>query len=243
MSSASAPVHGLATGREPGPAGAQLAVRRFRWPAAAGAGYLAAWVAGLAVWPSNLAVNAASSQVSATYQAHHAVAAAQYLLVEGLAGLLLGAVLAAVLRATARGSRLAGARPAAVLGAVAVLISLLQCVLGQILVASASDAGRAGTLFALINRLDGVKMLALAGTAAWLAARRGLAVQDTGARFPRWLRIAAGLAAVALAGSGVAYLLLAQSAAGLVYASGPLLLLWISATGGWLTVSHRRAAA
>ena len=241
MSTTSAPVHGLATGREPGPAGSHG--RRFRWPAVAGAGYLAAWVAGLAVWPSNLAVNASSTQVSAAYQGHQAVAAVNYLLVEGLAGLLLGAVLTAVLRAAGRGPRLSGVRPVAVLGAVAVLISLLQCVLGQILVASASDAARAGTLFALINRLDGVKMLALAGTAAWLAARRGVTVRDTGARLPRWLRITAGLAAVALAGSGVAYLLLAQSGAGLVYVSGPLLLLWVTGTGIWLTVSHHRAAA
>jgi hypothetical protein len=255
MSTASVPAHGPATGREPAPAGIQSAGTRHaahaaqprgsrsRWPAAAGVGYLTAWVAGLAVWPSNLAVDATSAQVTAAYQAHQAVAAVQYLLVEGLAGILLGAVLTAVLRATAGGPRLAGVRPAAVLGAVAVVISLAQCVLGLLLVAAASDASRAGTLFALINRLDGVKMLALAGAAAWLAARRGLARRDTGALMPRWLKGAAGLAAVALAGSAVAYLLLASSLAGLVYLAGPLLLLWITATGVWLTVSRRKRVA
>jgi hypothetical protein len=246
MSTASAPAHGLATGREPGPVSAPSAPAAqqrgssSRWPAVAGVGYLAAWVTGLAVWPSNLAVNATSAQVTAAYQAHQAVAAVQYLLVEGLAGILLGAVLTAVVRATAHGPRLAGVRPAAVLGAVAVTISLLQCVLGLLLVAAASDASRAGVLFELVNRLDGVKMLALAGTAAWLAARRGLARRDNGARLPRWLRIVTGLAAVALASSAVAYLLLAASLAGLVYLAGPLLLAWITATGILLTVSRRR---
>jgi len=224
----------------------------------AGLSYLAAWVAGLAVWPSNLAVNATSAQVTAAYQGHQAVAAIQYLLVEGLAGLLLGTVLTAVLRAAARGPRLAGVRPAAVLGILAVTISLLQCVLGLALVAAAADASRAGVLFELVNRLDGGKMLALAGTAAWLAARRGPARRgparigaapsaaprrDGGARLPRWLQIIAALAALALAGSAVAYLLLADSVAGLVYLSGPLLLAWITGTGSWLTISRRRHPA
>jgi hypothetical protein len=261
MSTASASAHGLATGHTAGPASARSAPAR--WPAVAGLSYLAAWVAGLAVWPSNLAVNATSGQVTAAYQGHQAVAAIQYLLVEGLAGLLLGTVLAAVLRATARGPRLAGVRPAAGLGALAVTISLVQCVLGLLLVAAAADASRAGLLFALVNRLDGVKMLALAGTAAWLVTRRGAPWRSTarsgaarsgagrhdpgpadgGTRLPRWLQVIAGLAALALAGSAMAYLLLAGSLAGLVYLSGPLLLAWITGTGSWLTISRRRHPA
>ena len=269
MSTASAPAHGPATGGGASPASPARPARpgprpaTARWPAVAGLSYLAAWVAGLAVWPSNLAVNATSAQVTAAYQGHQAVAAIQYLLVEGLAGLLLGTVLTAVLRAAARGPRLAGVRPAAVLGILAVTISLLQCVLGLALVAAAADASRAGVLFELVNRLDGGKMLALAGIAAWLAARRGPARsgparrgparigaapsaaprRDGGARLPRWLQIIAALAALALAGSAVAYLLLADSVAGLVYLSGPLLLAWITGTGSWLTISRRRHPA
>jgi hypothetical protein len=124
------------------------------------------------------------------------------------------------------------ARPAAVLGAVAVVISVTQCALGLILIAAATrhDASRAGDLSALVNRLDGLKMLALAGTAGWLAAR---------GRMPGWLRLTAALTAVSLLASGITYLLLAGSLAWTAYCSGSLLLLWIAATGGWLAISAR----
>lgn len=54
---------------------------------------------------------------------------------------------------------------------------------------------------------------------------------------PRWLRTVAGLTALTLTVSGGAYLLLAGSASWTVYLSGPLLLLWITATGVWLRAS------
>ena len=50
----------------------------------------------------------------------------------------------------------------------AVPVSLVECVLGLILAGGAVPAGqtgRAGTLFHLINRIDGAKMLALAAMA------------------------------------------------------------------------------
>src|SRR4051794_41302574 len=67
-----------------------------RATAAAGYAYAAVWVVGLSVWPSNLAVNASGAAVVAAYHGHMAVAAAQLVLVEGLAGLLLGTVVVAV---------------------------------------------------------------------------------------------------------------------------------------------------
>jgi hypothetical protein len=220
--------------------------RRWRYlPAAAGAAYLAAWAAGLAAWPSNLALNATSAQVTAAYRAHPGGAVAQYLLAEGLAGLLLAVVLGCALLPLAqrRLAARAGARPAVALAAAAVVISLAQCVLGLVLVAAATsaDVARAGGLSALENRLDGVKMLALAGVAAYLA----VTARATARPRPGWLRATALLAAVALASSAVAYLLLASALAWTVYLSGPLLLLWIAATGTWLTASGawRPAAA
>jgi hypothetical protein len=207
-----------------------------RWlpyvPGAAGVAYLAAWAAGLAAWPANLALNATAAQVTAAYRAHPAGAVTQYLLAEGLAGLLLGVVLASAVLPAA-GRRLA--RAAAGLGATAVAISVVQCVLGLVLVTAAASAqvSLAGTLSALENRLDGVKMLALAGTAACLAARRRARPA------PRWLRAAAALAAIALASSAVAYLFLLNALAWTAYLSGPLLLAWIAATGIWLTATAR----
>jgi hypothetical protein len=213
---------------------------RLYLPAAAGVAYVAAWAAGLAAWPANLALNATSAQAAAAYRAHPAGAVIQYLLVEGLAGLLLAAVLACALLPAAR--RRLG-RPAAGLAAAAVVISLVQCVLGLVLVAAATsaDVARAGSLSALENRLDGVKMLALAGVAAYLAVTR-LPVRGARPR-PRWLRATTGLAALFLAGSAVAYLFLINALAWIVYLSGPFLLLWIAATGIWLTVTAGRPAA
>jgi hypothetical protein len=206
-----------------------------RWlrllPSWAGICYLAAWAAGLAAWPANLALNATNGQVAAAYRAHPAGATSQYLLSEGLAGLLLGIVLAAaVISDRDRGLTRRTAPAAAAAGAV--VISLLQAVTGMFLIAAAThhDIARAGGLSNLVNRLDGVKMLALAAVAAYLSARR---TQDR--RPPAWLRGTAALTAAALAVSGLGYLLLADSLAWTVYISGPLLLAWICATGIWLT--------
>jgi hypothetical protein len=221
-------------------AGAPAPHRRLRYlPAVAGASYLTAWVAGLATWPSNLALNAAASQVAASHREHAAQAVVQYLLVEGLAGVLLGVVLAVAV-STVRSGRLAiWARPAAVLGGIAAVISVTQSVLGVLLTSASThhEVARAGDLFVAVNRLDGVKMLALSLTAAYLAIRLA-----PGRPAPRWLRVLAVLAAVSLAASGVTYLFLLNGLSGTVYLSGPLLLAWITGTGIWLTASGRRPA-
>ena len=199
-------------------------------PAYAGIAYVGAWVAGLAVWPQNLPLNAPPAQVAASYAAHPAAAATQYVLVEGLAGLLFGVVLAFAL-ISAGDRRAVRNRFVAAIALAAVVISLVQAVVGMVLVAAATqhDIARAGNLSDLVNRLDGVKMLALATVAAYLAAR------GTAARPPSWLRATAALTAAALIVSGLGYLTLSSTLAGAAYVSGPLLLLWIAATGVWLT--------
>jgi hypothetical protein len=188
-------------------------------------------VAGLAAWPANLALNATSAQVAAAHRAHTAGAATQYLLVEGLAGVLLGVVLAAALLHGRRAQAVAGRRSAIGLGVLAVATSLVQCGLGLAVIAAASQhqITASGELFALVNRLDGVKMLALAGVAACFVATRNPA-----ARQPRWLRVTAVAMAVALVASGVAYVLLANPLAWTAFVSGPLLLIWVTGTGIWL---------
>jgi hypothetical protein len=208
-----------------------------RWlrllPAWAGICYVAAWVAGLAAWPVNLPLNAADIQVAASYRTHPVGAVSQYLLSEGVAGLLLGIVLAAALIGNRDRSR-ARPWPAIAAAADAVVISLLQAVIGMFLTAAAAhhDVARVGRLSDLVNHLDGWKMLALAAVAAYLAGRRSWDRHP-----PAWLRAVAALTAAALVVSGLAYLLLANPLAWTVYLSGPLLLLWIAATGIWLTRS------
>jgi hypothetical protein len=222
----------------PGPAGRAALLAYL--PGAAGAGYLVAWVAGLAAWPANLPLNATAAQTTASYAAHPAQAAVQYLLVEGLAGLLLGVVLGCVLLPRIRRGGGLRATGAAALGAVAVGTSLVQCALGLVLTSAASshDVTRSGDLSNLVNQLDGVKMLALAATAILLATLGG-----PDRAIPRWLRAAAlPLGAAALIASGCAYLALSQPLAWTAYISGTLLLLWVTGLGIAQTLRERAAA-
>jgi hypothetical protein len=219
-----------ASGRTAGGAG-----WRDYLPGGAGVAYLVAWAAGLAAWPSNLPLNASATQTAASYAAHQGQAVVQYLLVEGLAGVLLGIVLGCAVRSAAwRGQVGAPVRGAAVLGAVAVITSVAQCVTGLALVAAAAghDVTRCGDLSDLVNRLDGVKMLALAGAGACLA----LAGRPA-PLLPRWLRVVTVPFGIALIASGYAYLALSQSLSWNAYVSGPLLLLWVAGLG--ITLARR----
>jgi hypothetical protein len=192
-------------------------------PAVAGVAYLLAWVTGLAVWPSNLDVAASGTQVVAAYTGHQGVAMTQSLLVHGAAAVALAVVVLALGQAARHrhGGPLGPAMVVAGVGAVAV--SLLQCALGLLL---AGDSSRAGSLFAAINRLDGVKMLALAAMAA-----SGAALVRRTRLLPSWLGYLGALLAVALVVSGIGYLLLSSTLAPTAYVSGLLLLVWVTAAG------------
>ena len=210
------------------------AVWRAYLPGAAGLAYVLAWAVGLGAWPVNLALNATAGQTAASYRAHPAGAIVQYLLVEGLAGVLLGIVLACVLRAVRDRVGVRATGPAA-LSAIVVIASLSQCVIGLFAVAAATrgNAAACGSLSDLVNHLDGVKMLALAAAAAWLAV--------SGPTLPRWLRALAVPLGLALIASGYAYLSLSNALAWTAYVSGPLLLLWVAGAGIALTVRRRRS--
>jgi hypothetical protein len=205
-------------------------------PAVAGIAYTTAWVLGLAVWPSNLDVAASNVKVVATYSAHQGAAMTQYLLIEGLAAI----ALAVVVFALGRGARRRGAdrlgQATVVAGLTAVAISLAQCALGLLLAGSVAPDGKtvqAGRLFDLINRMDGVKMFALAAMAV---AGVGLVRR---AVLPRWLGYTAAFLTVALIVSGAGYLLLNTTLAQAVFVSGPLLLVWVTGAGVALTRTSR----
>jgi hypothetical protein len=207
-------------------------------PAAAGVAYLVAWAAGLGAWPVNLALNASAAQVAASYRAHPAAAVTNYLLTEGLAGILLGMVLACVLLPQLRDRMTASTVGAAVLGAIAVAISLAQCVVGLLLTAAATrhDTALCGDLSALVTRLDGAKMIAIALAAA------GIATAGTSRPLiPGWLRVVAVPLGLALLASGYAYLTLANQLGWTAFVSGVLLLLWVTGTGIATTILRRRA--
>ena len=211
-----------------------------RWlrllPALAGIGYGIAWVAGLAAWPSNLAIDASKREIVSLYAAHTSQARAQYLLVEGLAGLLLGIVLFFCIRHLDRGNRVTRSS-AAMGGGVVVGISLLQCLLGLFLVSSTSKGylGQSGDIYQLINRLDGLKQLLLSVCIVVV----GVLLRST-SNYPLWLGRTTVVLAVALVPSGLAYLLLRNVLAGTTYVSLPLLILWVAGTGIWLGAENRR---
>ena len=207
------------------------------WPALAGIGYAAAWLAGLSIFSSSATVNSAGSQVVTGYTGHQAVATAQFALTEGLAALCLAAVATAIGRA---GESAWAARVVAVAGGAAAVISLAQCAIGVYLVNGAVPSGHAATAGALneaITRMDGMKMLVLAGMGLAGAglARRGL--------LPRWLGYAGAALAVAITASGLGYLLLVSGLAAAAWVSLPLLLVWVAGAGTALGRRGRPARA
>lgn len=198
-------------------------------PAAAGIAFVVAWVMGLAVWPSNLDVDASGANVVSAYTDHQGVAVTQYLLVEGLAAIALAVVVIALGRAAARHGAGRLGSVVVVAGIGAVTVSLVECALGLLLAGAAvpdGETGRAGTLFQLINRMDGAKMLALAAMAL-----AGVALARRGGPLPRWLGYVAAPLAAAMIASGVGYLLLSNTLTQAAAVSLPLLLIWVVGTG------------
>jgi hypothetical protein len=196
---------------------------------AGGIAYAAAWVTGLAVWPSNLNVAASGAKVVSAYSGHQGAAMTQYLLVEGAAAIALAVVAIALARAAGRAGAGRAGRVAGLAGSGAAIVSLVQCALGLWLVGGAvphGETARAGSLFHLINRMDGAKMLVLATMAL-----AGAAVARRTDLLPRWLRYDAALLAVSLSASGVGYLLLNNAIAQAAAVALPLLMIWVAATG------------
>jgi hypothetical protein len=192
--------------------------RRRAWltvPGLTGIGYTLSWLAGLAIPAPSPRLGATGGEVVAALAGHGPAVAVQFVLTEGLPAVGIAVVAAALARfARHRGSPLA-ARLALVSGLVAAAISAVQAVLGFALAAT-SAPGPAYVLCASVDRLDGVKMLALAVLGAAAAAMAAL---------PRWLRWTAAALAVAITASGLVYLLLAAS---LAAAAGPALLLLLA---------------
>jgi hypothetical protein len=184
---------------------------------AVGIGYTLSWIAGLTVPAPSPQFSAPGAQVVSAVAGHAPALAVQYALTEGLpaAGI---AVIAIAL------ARLTGSRLVMAAGVTAAVISVLQFCLGMWLTATSSPV-TAHVLFQMVNRMDGVKMLVLAVLGAAVAAAPAL---------PRWLRWTGAALAVAIAASGVVYLLLLQ---GLMLLAGPalvLLLIFITGAGIWL---------
>ena len=202
------------------PAGATSARggRRGAWvsvPGVVGIGYTLSWMAGLAVPAPSPRLGASGSEVVAALAGHGPAVAVQFALTEGLPAAGIAVISVALARfARRRGGRVP-ARFALASGLVAAVISTVQTILGMALAATTAP-GAAYLLCASADRLDGLKMLALAVLGAAAAAMTAL---------PRWLRWTAAALAVAITGSGLVYLLLAAS---LAAAAGPALVLLLA---------------
>ena len=181
----------------------------------AGVGYSLSWIAGLAVPAPAPGFGASGTEIVAALSGHGPAVAAQFALTEGLPAAGIAVVAVALARAARRSGSTAAARFALVAGLAAAVISAMQFGLGLALTAT-SAPGPAHLLFTSVDRLDGVKMLALAVLGAAAATMIAL---------PRWLRWTGIALAVAITCSGLVYLLLIAS---LAAAAGPALVLLLA---------------
>ena len=164
-----------------------------------GIAFTLSWIAGLSVAAPSPTLTASGTEITAALAGHGTAVAAQFALTEGLPAAGLAIISVAVARAARRSGAAAAARFACIAGVAAAVISLAQFVLGMVL-AGTSAPGTAHLLYEAVNRLDGAKMFALAAL--------GLAGAASGV-LPRWLRYTGIALAMAMASSGVPYLLAA----------------------------------
>lgn len=189
------------------------------WPAIAGLTYVGAWVLGLVAFGFGPAADASDADIARYFADHRTVSAIQSLLIHGVAAVALLGVMVAV-RGKGRLNRWAWR---AVL--VAVGVSLVQCVL-DVYRSALANGSTIADLTHSINRIDGVKMIALAMMIA--TSIRGF---RSTAMIGTKMTVTGTVAVVALVVSGIAYAtattaLLATTALSLV-----LLLVWVGYTG------------
>ena len=101
-------------------------------------------------------------------------------------------------------------------------------------VAPGGDSSAAGSIFELVSRIDGAKILLLA-----VVAVSAIALARPSGALPAWTVCPNGVLAVALTGSGFGYLLLSVALAWAVYVSLPVLLIWMADAGAMLARAMR----
>lgn len=182
-------------------------VRRTRWAIALA--YVSCWIAGLLIGGPDLDAKASSEAVHLAFDGSSATLAFA-ILVHGAAGALLGALGWSL--SYGRGKRLI-----VTLAVVAAALSFMQLA-GETVLVLAPGGVDAATLWESITRIDGVKMIVLAGLIAAVhgGALRGGAVSA----------VVAGVTALALVISGAGYLFVVPELMVAATASLPLLLLW-----------------
>ena len=153
----------------------------------------------------------------------------QFVLTEGLAAGALAVVVHALARATPSGGDRRLVLAVKLCGMSAVFVSLVECALGLQLTTRLvpAIAGRVAAAFDAINRLDGLKMLLLGG----LALAAGSLIRTGRVRMPGWLAMLALALSIAIAATGIGYLLLLDGPCSPAWVSLPLLLVWVCGVG------------
>jgi hypothetical protein len=184
-------------------------------PAVTGIAFTLSWIIGLAIPAPNPRLDASGTTILAALAGHGGHFAASYALTAGLPAFGLAVISAYLARQTRHPRWALGA------GAFAAVVSPTRFALG-IAVARATTPATAHLLYEALNRVDGVKMFAIAALALMAGAAAALS------RWLRWLGAALGITIIA---SGVAYLFLLDSVSWLAYVAGVLLLIFIPAAG------------
>jgi hypothetical protein len=198
----------------------------------AGLGYSLSWLVGLSVFSSSTDVHSGGREIQSAFAGHGAAITAQYVFTEGLPAVCLGVVVVALARSVVADPR--ARTRLLVSGLMAAIISVIQCVLGIVLITQLVPSDRIdaiGRVSDLIDRLDGVKMLLL----AVVGLTAGLAIWRERLHLPRWLGYVAFALSAAITVSGIGYLFLVAGPAYAAWVSLPLLLVFV--TGSALTLS------
>lgn len=195
---------------------------------AAGTGYSLAWLIGLTLVSSSTQVQSTGTQVARSYAGQQGAAAIQYVLTEGVAGILLAAVVWSLARSVQSRAR-AWKRLILGGGLSGAALSVAQCGLGLWLsldLVTQQQTGTTATVLRLINRFDGVKMLLFAIMAVATAA----AVRRQLVPLAHWLGYSAAVLAITITLSGIGYLALNDRFAAAAWISLPCLLVFVTGT-------------
>ncbi|MGY1915194.1 hypothetical protein [Blastococcus sp. SYSU DS0973] len=196
-----------------------------RWAAAASVTYVLAWVIGLLAAPAPPA-GASPVEVHEQIADHRLGALVQSLLVHGAAGAALAVLTVGLVRLAAH--PIGGRGPVLIAGGAAAVSSWAQAALFVVLVAGLDGGGpeRSSALREAIDRVDGVKLIALAvfTVAATVLARRARLGQ-------RWLVVAAWALAPLLLAGAISFVVASPLLTATLYASLPMLLLVVGGTG------------
>lgn len=197
---------------------------KARLPIIFAALYVLAWIIGLSTGAPNLALNAPPHLVAQGYTAHKAGSILQFIIAEGLTGLLLVFFVTSV--TTRIRQKSTAGRAFIISGYLVGALSVVMAFLGVVLVVHAAPHGTPSGVAQLndaINRTDGPKML--------LLAVMSISANLLPIGLPIWLRAGGYALAATLVFSAISYGLLLQGIAWSAYISGLLLLLWVGALG------------